>query len=169
MIYEVSGDILLSKAEAIAHGVAPNDHFNQGLALALREQFPAMAKDFRHWCQQKHPEPGEVWSWGTAGSKKFFCLLTQAAADHNHGHPGQAKLPWVNHCLKHLAQQIQAEKIGSVALPKLATGVGGLVWKDVAELIEQHLGPLNIPVYVYAEYHKGVAAKEPAQKAAAAH
>ncbi len=26
MIHEVSGDILLSKAEAIAHGIAPNDH-----------------------------------------------------------------------------------------------------------------------------------------------
>ncbi len=26
MIYEVSGDILLSQARAIAHGVAPNDN-----------------------------------------------------------------------------------------------------------------------------------------------
>jgi O-acetyl-ADP-ribose deacetylase (regulator of RNase III) len=29
MIYEVTGDILESKAHAIAHGVAPNDHFDQ--------------------------------------------------------------------------------------------------------------------------------------------
>ena len=27
MIYEVSGDILLSQARGIAHGVAPNDNF----------------------------------------------------------------------------------------------------------------------------------------------
>ena len=32
MIYEVTGDILLSKADAIAHGVAANDPMDQGLA-----------------------------------------------------------------------------------------------------------------------------------------
>ena len=37
MIREVEGDILLTDAEAIAHGVAPHDHFQNGLALALRE------------------------------------------------------------------------------------------------------------------------------------
>lgn len=42
MIHYVSGDILLSKAAAIAHGVAPNDHMDHGLALALRERWPAM-------------------------------------------------------------------------------------------------------------------------------
>lgn len=38
MIHEVAGDILLTKAQAIAHGVAPNDPFDQGLARALREK-----------------------------------------------------------------------------------------------------------------------------------
>jgi O-acetyl-ADP-ribose deacetylase (regulator of RNase III) len=46
MIHEVAGDILLSTAQAIAHGVAPNDHFDSGLALGLREKWPSMAKDF---------------------------------------------------------------------------------------------------------------------------
>jgi hypothetical protein len=47
MLREVAGDILLTKAEALAHGVAPNDNFANGLALALRERWPAMYKDFR--------------------------------------------------------------------------------------------------------------------------
>ncbi len=37
MLKEVSGDILLTKAEALADGVAPNGNFANGLALALRE------------------------------------------------------------------------------------------------------------------------------------
>jgi len=69
VLKEVSGDILLSKAEAIAHGVAPGDHFNQGLALSLREHYPAMAKDFRHYCQLSHPKPGEIWASRGRGSK----------------------------------------------------------------------------------------------------
>ena len=37
MIKYVKGDLLLSEAELVAHGVAPGDHFDHGLALALRE------------------------------------------------------------------------------------------------------------------------------------
>ena len=46
MLKEVTGDILLSTAGAIAHGIAPHDNFKQGLALSLRERWPGMYKDF---------------------------------------------------------------------------------------------------------------------------
>ncbi|MCC7099273.1 MAG: Appr-1-p processing protein, partial [Rubrivivax sp.] len=36
MIREVEGDILLSQAQDIAHGIATHDPFDSGLALALR-------------------------------------------------------------------------------------------------------------------------------------
>ena len=62
MIREVEGDILLSKAQVVAHGVAPGDHFDSGLALALRERWPAMVKDFRHYCQSSHPKTGEIYA-----------------------------------------------------------------------------------------------------------
>ena len=51
MIHEVTGDILLTNAQAIAHGVAPGDHFDHGLALALRERWPDMARDFRRYAK----------------------------------------------------------------------------------------------------------------------
>ena len=60
MLKEVAGDILLTKAEALAHGVAPNDNFANGLALALREQWPAMYKDFRHYSQTFTPKTRRV-------------------------------------------------------------------------------------------------------------
>ena len=46
MIHEVKGDILLSHAQVIAHAIAPHDRFEHGLALSLREQWPAMARDY---------------------------------------------------------------------------------------------------------------------------
>lgn len=63
MIKEVTGDILLTKAAAIAHGVAPNDHFDAGLALSLREQHPELYKDFRHHCKVHTPHTGSAWYW----------------------------------------------------------------------------------------------------------
>jgi hypothetical protein len=104
MIEEVSGDILLSSAQAIAHGIAPNEHFDSGLALALREQWPAMAKDFRHYAHQSHPKPGELWMWGGVGGVTILNLLT-LEGEHTHGsRPGKATLANVNHCLRSTAR-----------------------------------------------------------------
>lgn len=159
MITKVHGDILLSEAKAIAHGVAPHDHFDQGLALALRERFPAMAKDFRHYCHQENPKSGNAWLW--AGPEKVVVnLMTQEPAPANKAHPGKASLPNVNHALKNLCSIIEEQGITSIALPRLATGVGGLEWSEVEPLIEKHLGDLKIPVIVYHTYAKGEKANE---------
>lgn len=160
MIHEVSGDILLTKAQAIAHGIAPNDHFDQGLAFSLREKWPTLAKDFRHFAQQCHPKPGEVWAWGAFGAR-VFNLMTQEG-EHGHGaKPRKASTANVNHCLKRLRHDLEKEAIKSVAVPKIATGVGGLSWEEVLPLIRTHLGDLKIPVYIYTQYQKGVQAEEP--------
>lgn len=160
MIHEVSGDILLTRAQAIAHGIAPNDHFDRGLALALREKWPILAKDFRHYANQCHPKPGEVWGWGGFNAR-VFCLLTQEG-EHDHGaKPRAASAANVNHCLRRLQHELEKGEIKSIALPRLATGVGGLDWADVRPLIQSHLGALKIPVFVYTHYQAGVQAAEP--------
>ena len=160
MLKEVAGDILLTQAEAVAHGVAPNDNFASGLALSLREHWPAMYKDFRHYCQTVTPKPGELWTWAGVGGVRVVNLFTQEPAPSHGAKPGKATIENVNHSLKALSKVIQIENIKSVALPRLATGVGGLEWKDVKPLIEQHLGHLSIPVYVYATFRSGVKAEE---------
>lgn len=161
MIHEVEGDILLSKAEVVGHGVAPNDDFHQGLALALRQRWPSMYKDFRHWCHQQTRHPGEVFSWGGVDHTRLVALLTQEPPQTSGGTPGRAKRKHVNHALKAFRALVVAEGYTSVALPKLATGVGGLDWDDVRPLIEQHLGDLGVPVYLYTTYHQGAQATEP--------
>ncbi|MBX7105481.1 MAG: Appr-1-p processing protein [Gemmataceae bacterium] len=161
MIHEVSGDILLTGAQAIAHGIAPNDHFDAGLALAIREAWPAVAKDFRHYAHQAHPKPGEIWVWAGVGGVRVYNLLTQEG-EHGHGaKPGRASVPNVNHCLKRLRHELDKGDVKSLALPKLATGVGGLEWGEVKPLIHQHLGELAIPIFLYTTYHKGQKAAEP--------
>ncbi len=163
MIREVSGDILLTRATAIAHGVSPNDDFHQGLALALREKWPAMYKDFRHYAKTQAPHAGGLWAWMGADGKHLVSLFTQdPAPPHGGGHPGRASLQHVGHALKALAKLAVAEKWQSIALPKLATGVGGLEWKDVEPLVQQHLGTLPAQVYLYTTYHAGMVANETA-------
>lgn len=160
MINYVAGDILLTKAEAIAHGIAPEDNFKQGLALSLRESWPALYKDFRHFCKTNRPPEGDVWSWKGAGGPYIVNLLTQERANDSDSNPGRATIKNVNTCLKNLVKEVKQKKIKSIAISKLSTGVGGLDWKEVKPLIEKHLGELEIPIYVYETFVKGTNAKE---------
>jgi len=162
MLHEVSGDILLSDAQAIAHGLAANDPMDQGLALALHKDYPAMHKDYHHWCHTQQRKPGDAWIWGSADGKRIVNLITQEGGYGQGARPGKASTKSVNAALRSLKKIIEKEQLRSVAVPKLATGVGGLSWDEVRPLIENQLGELDIPVYVYADFIPGRKAKEPA-------
>ena len=60
-------------------------------------------------------------------------------------HPGRASLKNLGHCLKALHKVVEDEDLQSLALPRLATGVGGLDWELVRPLLDQHLGQIGIP------------------------
>ena len=161
MIYEVAGDILQTDAAAIAHGVAANDPMKQGLAAALHERYPAMHKDFHHWCRQQHPKLGSAWIWSGAGGVRIVNLITQEGGYEHGSKPQQASAASVNHSLRALRKIIADEKLASVALPRLATGVGGLDWDDVRPLIEIQLADVGANIYVYRDYVPGKKAVEP--------
>ncbi len=156
---------MLSKAQVIAHGIAPQDHFDSGLALALRERWPSMVRDYRHAARSNAPEPGGLWAWtgvdGEGGTRCIVNLLTQNMLHAGpNAKPGKATLENVGRCLRELVKYVRKEKVQSIAVPRLATGVGSLIWDDVKPLIIKHLGELDIPVLVYEVYRKGVAADE---------
>ena len=92
------------------------------------------------------------------GVRTVFNLFTQ---EHSRGHnstPGKAKTSYVNHALRELRKSLESEKIESIAIPKLATGVGGLEWEEVKGLINKHLADLPVDIYVYTTFKKGEAA-----------
>lgn len=160
MIYSVEGDILKSKAQVIAHGVAPHDHFQNGLALELRKEWPAMYKDFRHYCQLQNPKPGTSWAWQAPSGQKIVALFTQEPAESEGGIPGSASLSYVRHSLQELRKFLEKENIESVALPRVATGVGRLNWQDVEKIVRGELDEINTIANVYEVFRKGVAAEE---------
>jgi O-acetyl-ADP-ribose deacetylase (regulator of RNase III) len=160
VIHEVEGDILLTEAAAIAHGVAANDPMTQGLAAALHERYPAMHKDFHHWCRQRHPKVGSAWIWSSADGKRIVNLITQPGGYEHGSHPEQATVASVNHALRALKKIIAEENLSSVAVPRLATGVGGLEWDEVRPLIHAQLADVAAKIYVYRQYTPGVKARE---------
>lgn len=161
MIYHVEGDMLRSSAQAIVHGVAANDPMSQGLSLALHQMFPQMHKDFHKWCHQQHPKPGSIWKWDKVSNLIIVNMITQESQIHSSAHPKKANLTDVNHSLKALKKFIIKEKIKSIAIPKLSTGVGGLLWEEVYPLIVTQLEDVKIPIYLYSTYIPDLKAEEP--------
>ena len=149
MIHEVEGDILETTAAAIAHGVAANDPLHPGLAAARPQRYPAMHKDFHPWWRQKHPKLGSAWLWSGAGGVRVINLITQDGGYEHGSKPQPATVSSVNHALRALRKLIAKERIASVALPHLATGVGGLDWSTVRPLIETQLGDAAAEIYIY--------------------
>jgi O-acetyl-ADP-ribose deacetylase (regulator of RNase III) len=120
-----------------------------------------MHKDFHHWCHQAHPKSGDAWIWGGVGGVRLINLITQEGGYSGGHHPGKATETNVNHALRSLNKIVEKEKLSSLALPRLATGVGGLNWEQVYPLIKSQLGVLEIPVYLYVVYRPGQQASEP--------
>jgi len=88
-------------------------------------------------------------------------MLTQDGNTHHGTHPQKATLTDVNHCLRALKKLIKKEKLKSIAIPRLATGVGGLLWEEVHPLILNQLEDVNIPIYIYSTFIPNIKAEEP--------
>lgn len=160
MIREVEGDILHTQAHAIAHGVAPNDFFTHGLSLNLRQRWPAMYQDFLHLNEKHQPQPGDVFTWRGVGGVQVVHLFTQDNLEGLSPFTGPASLDNVKRCMSKLQQVILEQGIVSLALPRIATGAGGLEWEDVRDIMYPPLEKLHIPTVVYTDYVPGIAANE---------
>ena len=128
--------------------------------MSLRERWPAMYKDFRHYCRLEHPKPGNLWAWKGVGGPIIFNLFNQDGAFGLGAKPGKASVENVNHSLAALKKACEKEGVETMAMSRLATGVGGLDWKDVKPLIVKHFGKAPLKVFVYDTFHSGIAALE---------
>lgn len=161
MIYEVEGDILLSRAQVIAHGVASNDLMTRGLARKLNERYPVMVTEFNEWCQQQKPEMGDIWLWGSADKKLIVNMITKEADAEDPTRIGRPSKIGVHRSLRALNKMALAERFASIAIPKIGTGIGGLDWDEVRAMMHSQLGELLIPTFVYVSELDGQVASEP--------
>jgi O-acetyl-ADP-ribose deacetylase (regulator of RNase III) len=161
MIQELSGDILLTRAEALAHGVAPGDPFDGTLTAPLRERWPDMYREFRRFTNTTAPQPGSVWAWDGPAPDLGPYVRTIAMFVQDSHDLARATLQSVTHALVALRAVVVDEALHSLALPRIGTGAGGgLAWDDVRPLIHKYLGGLDIPVYLYVEHIPGIYAPE---------
>ena len=160
MIYEVEGDILLSRAQVIVNDVGVGDPMTRGLGRKLNERYPAMVEAFREWCEESNPEPGDIWLWEAADKSQIVNLITHEGDED----PTRVRRPEriaVNRCLRRLAKMVADERFKSMAMPKIASGDFGLDWTDVRGMMDSQLSEVLGPIFVYVVELDGQVASEP--------
>ena len=160
MIYEVEGDIMLTRAEVIAHGVTTGDPMVRGLASVLHGKFPAMVEQFQQWCIDTKAEPGQVWIWNEPGKLKIANLIIQEGDDD----PTRLRRPdriALNRCFRELNRQASEQRINSIAMPTIGAGEFALDWHEVKGMMDSQLTTYLYPIYVYVKQLDGQVAHEP--------
>ena len=141
------GDLFTSGMQTIVNPINCKGAMGRGLALAFKTKYPGMYKDYQNRCKKGLITLGQPYLW-RATPHSPECILNFPTKGH---WKNDSKLEDIQKGLQHLARNVQAWGITSLAIPALGCGLGGLSWESVFPEIETYLGPLNIPIQVYKE------------------
>lgn len=149
MIIFIQGDILNSKESYLAQGVAEGNQegLGTGLAFKISEKWPQVQKQFKQYARSGRFRGGNIWvSEPGTNYPGFVYLATQPDMYH-------ATVPFLRKSIKKLVAWADKNNIDSVALPKIAAGLGKLSWKeDVKPLLIQYLNNSSCKFVVYETY-----------------
>lgn len=59
----ICGDLFLSQAQTLAHGVNCRGRMGAGIDVEFRRRFPKMYKEYRQRCNRDELRPGDLFLW----------------------------------------------------------------------------------------------------------
>jgi O-acetyl-ADP-ribose deacetylase (regulator of RNase III) len=153
-IQYVTGDLFLNRhnAQALAHGCNCKGAMGAGVARGFRERYPDMYEEYRLRCRAEPPQfnLGDSFFWKASNKPWVFNLATQE--DYRHC---RASCGAIEKALREMKRQADEEGIGSIAMPRIGAGYGGLSWENVRPVIEKVFDNWPGTLYVYGEYVPG--------------
>ena len=101
----------------IALEVSRDEHYKSPYLKSLKENWPSLARDYRHYCHNFHPKTGEVWTWTSPEGQRFFHLILdekgqEMSVDGN-------RLQSFKKALKNLKRVTEDDQIKTIELPRV--------------------------------------------------
>jgi O-acetyl-ADP-ribose deacetylase (regulator of RNase III) len=146
MITEAHGDLLSADVEAVINTVNTVGVMGKGIALQFKSAYPANFRAYRAACARGDVKLGEMFVFDAGQLVRPRWIINFPTKGH---WKSKSKLRDIEVGLDDLHRVIIELKIGSVAVPPLGCGNGGLRWSDVRPLIERKLGDLDATVVVF--------------------
>ncbi len=114
----------------------------KGIAVEFRRRWPEMYEAYRESCRRGDFTPGDVFVWETP-ELTIFNLGTQKSWR------TPATLGAVEAACAEMFRRATEAEITSIAMPRIASGLGSLDWPDVRAVIED-LVPRSLDLVVYS-------------------
>ena len=140
MIEYTTGNLLDSRAEALVNTVNEVGVMGKGIALMFHDAFPANSKSYEAACRRGGVHVGQMLVFENAPGTAPRWIVNFPTKKHWR-HP--SKLEWVEAGLQDLVRVVREHRIGSIAIPPLGCGSGGLEWSQVKSAIDAALKPLD--------------------------
>ncbi len=144
MIEFTSGDMFQVPADVRVNTVNCKGVMGAGVALAFKNRYPEMFKDYQTACRDGRVRPGALHVWKSLTGDWVINFPTKRDwRDPSNYEDIRAGLEALRKYL------LEHGKV-SVALPALGCGNGGLDWDKVAPMIIESLGDLDARILVFA-------------------
>ena len=140
MLRFTTGDILAEDAEALVNTVNCVGVMGRGIALQFKKAFPDNFRAYAKACQRGEVKPGAMFVFETGTLTNPRTIINFPTKRHWRCN---SRIEAIEAGLKDLVHVVRARGIGSMAVPPLGCGLGGLNWRTVRPRIEEALGSLN--------------------------
>ena len=149
MIKFASGDILQTRSDYIAQGVATESQegLGTGLAFKISAKWPDAQKHFKQFTRSQKFQGGDIFVVRPTKNRPGIIYIATQPDMY------QASVSYVNRGLRKLARYCGKHEIESVSLPKIGAGLGKLDWEEeVKPLMMKHLADLKTNFIVYEDF-----------------
>lgn len=140
MIEYKTGDILKANSEAIVNTVNCVGVMGRGIALQFKKAHPDNYRAYARACKEKKVVPGKMFIFVKEGLLGHQYIINFPTKRHWRG---KSRIEDIESGLVDLVSVIKEYDIKSIAIPPIGSGLGGLQWEQVKELIERIFSSLS--------------------------
>lgn len=146
MIVYKTGNLLAAPVEALVNTVNTVGVMGKGIALQFKETFPENFKLYQAAVKRGEVSTGKMFVAKLQRTDQLRYIINFPTKQH---WKAPSQLAYIAEGLKDFRRVLEEYRIGSVALPPLGCGNGGLDWKVVKPLIEAALEGVAAEVFVF--------------------
>lgn len=146
MIRFTQGNLLEAGSEALVNTVNTVGVMGKGIALMFKERFAENYRLYKAACKANEVTTGKMFVTEVRELQGPRWIVNFPTKRHWRS-PSQ--LAWITDGLHDLREFMLSSKVGSIAIPPLGAGNGGLDWHLVREQIEAVLGDLEADILVF--------------------
>lgn len=139
MIVLTKGNLIEADVEALVNTVNCDGFMSKGIALQFKQAYPENFKAYERACRAGEMEPGRmlVFTTGSLVNPKYIINFpTKRHWREN------SRIEYIAAGLRTLVEEARRLQLGSIAVPPLGCGLGGLDWRDVRPMIERAFAEL---------------------------